>query len=475
MATNLDYGHVPPQAVDLEKAVLGAIMLEREALDEVAGILQADSFYSDAHQHIYRSFQNLSVKSQPIDILTVIEQLKSDGKLDAIGGAYYVTTLTNAVVGSANIKAHAMIVQDKYLLREQIRLYSQSLTNCYQDNADSFETLEAVSSAVTKLAMKGVKGEVKKIDTLVVERLKRLEQLRHREEGFTGVPSGFFDIDIITGGWQETDLIILAARPSVGKTALALNFARNAAAHPDKPTPTLFFSLEMSSGQLTDRLLSAESGVDLDIITKAKPDDMVMEKIFQHGVQRMAKYPLFIDDTPALTILDVRAKARKFKNSEDIGLIIIDYLQLMSGLQEDRRQYNREQEVSNISRSLKALAKELKVPIIALSQLNREAETREPTLSNLRESGAIEQDADLVAFLYREDYQKMEAEVDPMLKNVAFIKIAKHRNGALEKIPMNTVLNIQRWMTPAQYQDHLTGRNLGNFRPVKELEQPDFF
>ena len=474
-------GKVPPQARELEVAVLGAILLEKGAIDEVSGIIQPESFYVEAHQVIYRAIQALSLRSQPVDILTIVEQLRQEEKLDAVGGAYYITQLTNSVVSSANIKAHAQIIQDKFILREQIRVYGEGLNRCYESNADGYEVLESVNSNLTGLAMKGLKGEVKRIDYLAVERMKRLEQLRHRKEGYTGVPSGFEDIDVITGGWQDTDLIIIAARPSVGKTAFALNCARNAAASEIKPTPTLFFSLEMSAGQLTDRLMSSESGIELDVITKARANDETMNRLYTKGVQRIVQYPLFIDDTPALTIMDIRAKGRKYRNSENVGLIIIDYLQLMSGLMEEKRQYNREQEVSNISRSLKALAKELKIPIIALSQLNREAETKEPTLSTLRESGAIEQDADLVAFLYREDYQKMENEVDPMLKGLSFIKIAKHRNGSLEKIPMNTDLSIQRWMTPTQFRTYQNNSSYGNLKPLKvvngnyETNNEDFF
>jgi replicative DNA helicase len=471
MPINTPEGFMPPQAKELEQVVLGAIMLEKGAIDEVSSIIQADSFYVDAHKDIYKAFQTLSVKGQPIDILTVTEQLRVDGKLDDIGGPYYVMQLTNSVVNTSNIKTHAQIIQEKYLLREQIRIYGNAINGCYQTNADGFDLLDEVNSKLTNLAMIGLKGEVKRIDCLIVERIKRLELLRHREEGYTGVPSGFHDIDIITGGWQDTDLIIIAARPSVGKTAFALNCARNAAANVIKPTPVLFISLEMSSGQLADRLLSSESGVEMDIITKARANDETMKRLYSNGVVKIADYKLFIDDAPAQTIMDVRAKARKYKSSENIGLIVIDYLQLMNGITDERRQ-NRENEISNISRGLKGLAKELKIPIIALSQLNREAETKEPTLANLRESGAIEQDADMVIFLYREDYQKMDSEIDPTLKGLSFVKIAKHRNGALEKIPMNTDLSIQRWMTPAQFRTYQMNKNSNykNLIPISSLK-----
>jgi replicative DNA helicase len=464
-------GYMPPQAKELEQVVLGAIMLEKGAIDEVGGILQPDSFYVDAHKTIFKTIQTLSLKCQPIDIMTVMEQLKADGKLDAIGGSFYVMQLTNSVVSATNIKTHAQIIQEKYLLREQIRIYGNAIIECYQTNADGFDLLDDVSGKLTNLAMIGLKGEAKRIDYLIVERFKRLETLRHRGEGYTGVPSGFHDIDIITGGWQDTDLIIIAARPSVGKTAFALNCARNAAANSLKPTPVLFLSLEMSSGQLADRLLSSESGVELDVITKARANDETMQRLHSRGVLKIADYQLFIDDAPAQTIMDVRAKARKYKSSENIGLIVIDYLQLMNGLTDEKKQ-NREQEIANISRGLKGLAKELKIPIIALSQLNRDAEIKEPTLANLRESGAIEQDADMVIFLYREDYQKMDSEIDPMLKGLSFVKIAKHRNGALEKIPMNTDLSIQRWMTPTQFRTYQLNQstNYKNLIPINSLK-----
>lgn len=465
----LQFGKLPPQAPELESAVLGAILLEKGALDEVAGIIQPESFYMDANQHVYRAIQTLASKSLAIDLLTVVEELRRTEKLEQIGGGHYITQLTSSVVSSANIKQHARIVQEKYLLRSQISVYSKGIHDCYEPSADGFEILDTVSGQITSLAMQGVKGQARRVGDIAIDRMVRLEGLRSREDGITGVPSGFEDIDRITGGWQDTNLIIIAARPSVGKTAFALQCARNAASHHRKPTPTALFSLEMSEGQLADRSLSCESGIPLEYITKAKVDDKLMQQLYETGVQPLSEYPLYIDDTPALNMVELRAKCRKLKNEQNIGLIVIDYLQLMSGLKDERRQYSREQEVSNISRSLKALAKELKVPIIALSQLNREAEKSEPTLGTLRESGAIEQDADDVLFLYREDYQKMENEIDPMLKGLSYVKIAKHRNGPLEKIPMHVDLSIQRWMIPSEwrtYQGNVGMPQPGNWKRV---------
>jgi replicative DNA helicase len=461
------YGKVPPQAKDLEEAVLGAILLEKDAFDTVSELLSEECFYIDAHQRIFKAMKSLDAKNQPIDYFTLIEELRSSEELDIIGGSYYITKLTNNVVSSANIEAHMNKVYEKYLLREQIRICGDAVMEAYEDSSNGFETVDQLSQNINLLSEKTYKQSGKDLSELLVDRFKRLAELKDRPDHLTGVPTGFRELDLITAGWQDTDLIIIAARPSVGKTAFALNLARNAAASFTKPTPVGIFSLEMSSGQLVDRLMSSESGISLDLITRAKVTDSDLNMVYNQGVQKLAGYAIKIDDTPALNILQLRAKARNYKKKYNIGLIIIDYLQLMSGL-EGRGKSNREQEISTVSRGLKALAKELHIPVIALSQLSREVEKRaggEPQLSDLRESGAIEQDADMVLFLTRPDYQQTDMSQE-FVTDMADIHIKKHRNGSLAKIPMRTVLSIQRWMSQHQYDQYQM--NLKGFRKVIE-------
>src|SRR3989337_1243908 len=388
------YGKVPPQARDLEEAVLGAIMLEKSAFDTVVEILKPECFYVDSHQRIYRAMQGLQQKNQQIDILTVVEELKTREELDIVSGPYYVTKLTNAVVSSANIEAHSRIILQKFIQRELIRISGEIISDAYEDSTDVFDLLDDAESKIYKVTSEHLRNSVETIDAVLVKTIQRIEDMRNRNEDITGVPSGFANLDKITYGWQRTDLIILAARPSVGKTAFALNLARNAALHPTKPTPVAFFSLEMSAGQLVQRILSAESEIWLEKISRGKMEEHEMKQLYARGIQRLAQAPIYIDDTAALNIFELRAKCRRLKNKHNVGLIIIDYLQLMSGTGD--RNSNREQEISRISRDLKGLAKELQVPIIALSQLSREVESRKegnkmPQLSDLRESGAIEQ------------------------------------------------------------------------------------
>jgi replicative DNA helicase len=405
------YGKVPPQARDLEEAVLGAIMLEKGAFDVVAEILKSECFYVDAHQRIFMAMKNLSGKSQPIDMLTVVEELRTAEELDMVGGPYYVTKLTNAVTSSAHIESHSRIILQKFIQRELIRISGEIISDAYEDSTDVFDLLDDAESKIYKITSEHLRNNVETIDSVLVKTIQRIEDMRNKQEDISGVPSGFVHLDKVTYGWQQTDLIILAARPSVGKTAFALNLARNAALDPRKPTPVAFFSLEMSAGQLVQRILSAESEIWLEKIARGKLEEHEMEQLYKRGIQRLSDSKLFIDDTPALNIFELRAKCRRLKNAHNIGLIIIDYLQLMSGTGENRNG-NREQEISNISRSLKSLAKELQVPIIALSQLSREVEKRKdgnkmPQLSDLRESGAIEQDADMVCFIYRPEYHDL--------------------------------------------------------------------
>src|SRR6187402_283354 len=445
------YGKIPPQAKQLEEAVLGAIMLEKDAFDSVAEILKPECFYVEAHQRLYRAMQGLAQKSQPIDILTVVEELRSREELDLVGGPYYVTRLTNAVVSAANIETHSRIILQKFIQRELIRISGEIIGDAYEDSTDVFDLLDDAESKLFEITNNHLRSAFEDINTVLVKTIQRIEDMRNRDEDITGVPSGFASLDKLTYGWQQTDLIVLAARPSVGKTAFALNLARSAALHPTKPTPVVFFSLEMSSSQLVQRILSAESEIWLEKITRGKLEEHEMKQLYKRGIERLSNAPIYIDDTAALNIFELRAKCRRLKNKHNVGLIIIDYLQLMSGAGENRNG-NREQEISRISRDLKGLAKELQVPIIALSQLSREVEKRKegakiPQLSDLRESGAIEQDADMVMFLYRPEYYDITAnEMGESNKGETFVKIAKHRNGSLDTIKLKALLHIQKFV-----------------------------
>jgi replicative DNA helicase len=469
---NLMFGKVPPQAKELEEAVLGAIMLEKSAFDSVIEILKPECFYLDAHQEIYRAMQSLAAKSLPIDLLTVVEELKVREKLDLVGGPYVVTKLTNAVVSSANIEAHSRIILQKFIQRELIRISGEIIGDAYEDSTDVFDMLDEAESKLFEITNNHLRKNFDDIETVLVKTINRIEEMRNREDDITGVPTGFPSLDKLTYGWQPTDLIILAARPSVGKTAFALNLARSAALS-DKPTAVGFFSLEMSSSQLVQRILSAESEIHLEKIARGRLEEHEMKQLYKKGIDRLAKAPIYIDDSAALNIFELRAKCRRLKNKHNIGIIIIDYLQLMSGSAD--RNSNREQEISKISRDLKGLAKELQVPIIALSQLSREVEKRKegnkvPQLSDLRESGAIEQDADMVMFLYRPDYYEItENEHGESTKGETYVKIAKHRNGSLDTIKLRGLLHIQKFVEddpggPSDFNPNMGG---GNWKPVQ--------
>jgi len=443
------YGKVPPQAKELEEWVLGACMEEVEAMDSVIEILQPQCFYMEVHQIIFTTMISLRSKSVRCDIISVVQELKRIGKLEEVGGPFYVTKLTNAVVSTANIENHARIILQKFILREIIRISGEAIGDAYEDGTDCFELLDKTEAGLFGISASFLKKDFEVISSSVAKVVSRVDHLRASNDELTGVPSGFPSLDRITYGWQPTDLIILAARPAVGKTAFALNLARNSALHPTKPIPVGFFSLEMSTSQLTQRILAAESEVYLEKIARGKMDDAIYTQFMGKGVRKMETAPIYIDDTAAINIMQFRAKARRMVNKFKVGLIILDYLQLMSGTGD--RGGNREQEISNISRNLKGLAKELNVPIIALSQLSRKVEERKPgnqmpQLSDLRESGAIEQDADMVMFIYRpEYYEVMNNEHGESTSGQTDIRIAKHRNGSLGTISLKADLGIQKF------------------------------
>lgn len=430
------FGKLPPQAKALEEAVLGAIMLEKDALTEVLDVLQADTFYVDAHQSIYTAMLRLFERSQPIDLLTVREELAKMGELEGSGGAAYLAELTNKVASAANIEYHARIIAQKFIQRELINISTKTINDAFEDTADVFELLDAAENGLFKIAERNMGRSVDRMGALASKLLKQMEDMKEVQDGLTGIPTGFTDLDRLTSGFQRSDLIILAARPGMGKTAFTLSLAKNAALEFGKAVA--FFSLEMSSLQLASRIISMEAEISGSKLRNGQLEEYEWQQLHS-AIEKVADAPIFIDDTPGINSFELRAKCRRLKMQYDIQLIVIDYLQLMSGGGEAGKGGNREQEVSAISRALKGLAKELDVPVIALSQLSRAVETRggdkRPQLSDLRESGSIEQDADMVAFIYRpEYYQILEDEEGQSLKGAADIIIAKHRHGALKDI-----------------------------------------
>ncbi|MBW1658702.1 replicative DNA helicase [Flavobacterium quisquiliarum] len=434
---NLEKGKLPPQALDLEEAVLGAMMIDKKGVDDVIDILQAEAFYKDAHKHIFEAILQLFTETQPIDILTVSTQLKKNGKLDLAGGDFYLIQLTQKIASSAHIEFHSRIILQKFIQRSLIRISSEIIEASYDESADVFDLLDQAESKLYEVTQGNIKRSSETAQSLVLQAKKKIEEIS-KKEGLSGVETGFHNLDKLTSGWQPSDLIIIAARPAMGKTAFVLSMARNIAIQYGHGVA--LFSLEMASVQLITRLISSETGLSSEKLRtgKLEPHEWTM---LSTKVKDLEKAPLFIDDTPSLSIFDLRAKCRRLASQHGIKIIIIDYLQLMTAGGNAKGGGNREQEISTISRNLKALAKELNVPVIALSQLSRAVETRgsskRPLLSDLRESGAIEQDADIVSFLYRPEYYKIEEwddeEASPTAGQ-AEIMIAKHRNGGIENI-----------------------------------------
>jgi len=430
----LEMGKIPPQALDLEEAVLGAMMLEKDAVINVLDIIKTEAFYKEAHQKIYAAIIRLSTRMEPIDIYTVSQELKRNNELDEVGGPYYLTQLTLKVGSAAHVSFHAKIIAQQFIQRELIRISSDIQRRSFDETIDVEELLDTAQMDIFNLAEGNVKKEALKMDAIVKDAIAQIEEASKRTDGLSGVPTGFVALDRLTSGWQPSDLIIVAARPSMGKTAFTLSMARNMAV--DHKKPVAFFSLEMGAVQLVMRLIIGETGIASDKVKNGRLEPHEWTQL-EMRIKDLNEAPLFIDDTPALSIFEFRSKVRRLKTQHDIAIIIIDYLQLMVGPPETRG--NREQEVSVISRSLKAIAKELNIPIIALSQLNRSVETRggnkRPQLSDLRESGAIEQDADIVSFIHRPEYYgHTEDEEGNSLIGIAEIIVAKHRNGSVDDV-----------------------------------------
>ena len=467
---NLEKGKLPPQVLDLEEAVLGAMMIDKKGVDEVIDILQPDAFYKDSHKYIFEAIVTLFNDSQPVDLLTVSAQLKKSAKLDLAGGDFYLIQLTQKISSSAHIEFHSRIILQKYIQRSLIKISSEIIEESYDETTDVFDLLDKAESKLYEVTQGNIKRSSETAQSLVIQAKKRIEEIAGKE-GLSGIATGFDKLDKITSGWQPSDLIIIAARPGMGKTAFVLSMARNVAI--DFGHAVALFSLEMSSVQLITRLISSETGLSSEKLRTGKLEKHEWEQL-SVKVKDLEKAPLYIDDSPSLSIFDLRAKARRLKSQHDIKIIIVDYLQLMTaGGSNGKGIGNREQEISTISRNLKALAKELEVPVIALSQLSRAVETRgsskRPLLSDLRESGAIEQDADIVSFIYRPEYYKIDEwdddEHTPTQGQAEFI-IAKHRNGSLENVRLKFIGNLGKFDNLEDYSagdDYLPSTmNLGH-------------
>ncbi len=434
-------GKLPPQAVDLEEAVLGALMLEKNALTEVIDILKPDSFYKESHQKIFEAIYNLFQKTMPIDLLTVTAELRQMGALEMVGGAYYITQLTDRVVSAANIEYHARIISQKYIQRELIKVSTEIINASYDETSDIFDLLDHAEKSLFDIAQNNLRRDSRKMDDIMREAISSLEMLRDRTDGLTGIPSGLTALDRMTSGWQPSDLVIIAARPAMGKTAFVLSIARNAAVDHDRPVAV--FSLEMSSVQLVNRLIAGETEIEQEKLKKGSLADHEWQQLHSR-IGRLTEAPIIIDDTPALNVFEFRAKCRRLKAQHDIQMVVVDYLQLMQG-KADGKGGNREQEIGSISRALKSVAKELNIPVLALSQLSRAVESRpgnskRPMLSDLRESGSIEQDADMVLFLYRPEYYGLtEDEEGRSTVGIGEVIIAKHRNGETGIVPLRFI------------------------------------
>tara|TARA_B100000925_G_scaffold29129_1_gene19419 strand:+ start:665 stop:2146 length:1482 start_codon:yes stop_codon:yes gene_type:complete len=470
--TNLDLGKLPPQALDLEESVLGALMLEKDALTNVIDILKPENFYKDANKEIYQSIIDLFNDSEPIDLLTVTSQLKKNGKLEYVGGSFYVTQLTTRVNSASNIEYHARIILEQSIKRQLIEVSGEVQKEAYEDTTDVFDLLDNTEQSLFDISESHIRKNYSQVKGLMKEAIDELQAKKTRKDGITGVPSGFIDLDNITSGWQPSDLVIIAGRPSMGKTAFVLSMMRNASI--DHEMPIALFSLEMSSLQIVNRLISSEAELDSDKIKKGNLKDYEWQQLL-HKTDQLNNAKIFIDDTPALSILELRAKSRRLKSQHDIQCIIVDYLQLMSG-EYGKSSGNREQEIASISRSLKAIAKELNVPVLALSQLSRAVETRggdkRPVLSDLRESGSIEQDADMVLFIYRADrYDITEDEDGNLTAGVAEVLLRKNRNGPTGKVKLKFIERFAKFADMSSNDDMTTNKFQskanGNFNSEK--------
>ena len=454
-STNKVDGKLQPQAIDLERAVLGALMIDNESLSDTIDSLHPEYFYKREHQKIFEAIVKLFNNTQPVDILTVTEELKKMGEIDFIGGLSYISELTNNIASASNTEFHARIIAEKFIKRSLISISNNIINDAFNESVDIFDLLSSAEEKLFTVTEGTLRKSYDKMSVLIKGALENIEILRNKEDTLSGIPTGFSNLDRVTSGWQASDLIIIAARPGMGKTAFALSMARNIAI--DYKKAVGFFSLEMSSEQLVNRLIASEAQLGANKLRKGDLADHEMIQLHEK-IKYLSEAPIFIDDTPALTIFELRAKARRLVKNHKVGILIIDYLQLMHA---GGNAGNREQEISTISRSLKGIAKELKIPVIALSQVNRGVESRSgvgskrPMLSDLRESGAIEQDADIVTFIYRPEYYKIfEWDNGDDSRGQAEIMIAKHRNGSLANIRLKFTAEFARFSN-LDYMDDL--------------------
>jgi replicative DNA helicase len=462
---------VHPQATDLEEAVLGAVLLEKDALLTIIDVLKPESFYKEEHQHIFKACLQLNNRNEPVDILTVTEELRKHNLLESIGGPVKIARLTGKISSSAHIEYHSRIIAEKYIQRELIKISSYIQDEAFEAGTDAFDLLDKSQDSLFKLSEGNMNKQFETIKELVDKAVQEIKENANKKDGLTGVPSGFTELDRLTGGWQKATLNIVAARPGHGKTAFALALARNAAV--DFNIPTVFFSLEMDAVQLVMRLVSMETELESQNLKKG---NLQMHEWTQLNkkVNNLYESPLFIDDTPGLSISQFRAKTRRLKHEKNIQLIVIDYLQLMTVAEEAKMV--REQVISSISRTLKLVSKELQVPIIALAQVSREMEKRggsgahKPMLSDLRESGAIEQDADMVMFVFRKEMFGMEFEEDGTpTKGTADIVVAKHRNGPTADVRLKYVNHLTKFMDPDGTYSSAPNNN-GGYEPVSAIK-----
>lgn len=430
---------IPPQNLEAEQAVLGSTMLEKEAVYAVLEIIQPQDFYKDSNQLIFEAVQRLAERNEPVDLITITDELRTLGNLEKAGGVTYLATVANSVPSAANVEYYARIVAEKSLLRKLIKASSKISALCFEEQEDPVSLLDQAERLILSISGGSGKGNIASIRSVLLETLNKIESLYLQNTSVTGVASHYHALDRFTSGWQKSDLIILAARPAMGKTSLCLNIAQNVAVKDNLPVAV--FSLEMSKEQLVQRMLCAEAMVDAQKLRNGRLTEEDWVRL-TNAVAPLSNAPVYIDDTPGITVMELRSKTRKLKAEKGLGLVVIDYLQLMQG---NKRTDNRQQEISEISRSLKALARELDVPIIALSQLSRAVEQgneKRPSLSHLRESGALEQDADLVMFIYRDEYYNPESEK----KNIAEVIIAKHRHGPVGSVELGFIKEYTKFV-----------------------------
>ncbi|HTE29743.1 MAG TPA: replicative DNA helicase [Chryseolinea sp.] len=472
-------GKLPPQALDLEEAVLGALMLEKNALNAVVEFLKPEHFYAEHHKEIYTAIVELFKSSDPVDMRTVVNQLRKTAKLELVGGAYYIAELTSKVSSAANIEYHSRVIMEMAIKRELIQVASQIHHDAYEDTTDVFELLDKTEQSIFQISDSNLRKNYDNMRNLMTRAIQELQILKEHKDGLTGVPSGFTALDRMTSGWQKSDLVIIAARPGMGKTAFVVSALRNAAV--DFKVPVAIFSLEMASIQLVNRMISAEAELEGEKIKRGSLADHEWTQLV-HKTNKLSAAPIFIDDTPALSVLELRAKCRRLKAEHNIQVIVVDYLQLMRGDQGG----NREQEIASISRSLKGIAKELNVPVLALSQLSRGVETRggdkRPQLSDLRESGSIEQDADIVMFLYRPEYYKITVDEEGLpTQGMGEVIIAKHRNGSVGSVKLKFIGKYTKFADfdapSSSYDNPFSGMitresRLNTFNPDKEPPRP---